>query len=390
MHRSVAVSLMFFLALPAVFGNIAMPKQPPAPAGDFLLQGQGFAGLRIDEERLLLDLSGRPGALSRALYRISHPGESPLRTDLYFITPFMQEVIVTLNGKALATTGAALKRDQVPWPMKDEDYGWWSKDRTVEALRFTADFAAGTVTEFEVTFRLPAGYDNTLVNVGIEPAAAGHALNWSKDADHAAWYLYSLESAATFPGGMGVFKLEILAPAGAELNANLTLVDRKTEGDLVRYSGSFQGFPVPSLEAKVITRGFYNSFGGEFAIGLATDYEAYTEFMTQVLGNVYFGNHQFSAGLEANPFGSAANLRLPLLYTFVFGRKTHPYGAFFGDVRATAGALIEVLPDTAVGIRIGLGLRFTLMIFEIDYDFYPFDPERGFAGRMTFLYKMSI
>jgi hypothetical protein len=395
MKKITVLCLTIFFAGAAAFANIAMPLQPPSPSGDVLAPPPGLDSLRIAREDLRLDLTGREDARSRARYEIANPTGTALGTDLYFVTPFMKEVTVTVDGASAALEAVTLERDRVPWAMGGEGYRWWPKGAALDAYRFRAEFGAGRTTVVEVVFRLPAGYDNTLADLGISPAAAAHALNWTKQGDHVAWYLYSLEPAATFKGGLGRLELEILVPAGTELRTNVAVSqdeERSGEGDdgAICYRGSFSQFPVPTIEAKVIRRGAYNFIGVTAAFGLTSDFASYTSFLSQLLLDVFFLNHQFSTGVEGNPFGTLVSLKIPVLYTFVFGERTSSYLPLFGDIRATAGVLIDLIPVPAAGFRLGVGARATAFLVEIAYDFYPFDPAVGYRHRVSLMLKLSL
>jgi hypothetical protein len=390
MRKTTCLIIAGLVTVLSVHANMAMPKQPPAPSGDVLAALPGLAGLRIEREDLRLDLTGLPDARSRARYEIVNPAGTALATDLYFITPFLKDAVVTIDGLTVPLTKRLLKREQVPWNTGDGDYRWWVPGLEIEAYLFRAEFAAARSTVIEVSFRLPAGYDNTLANTGIDPATAAHALNWSKEGEHVAWYVYALETAATFKGGIGVFHTEIVAPAGTELVCNLATGVKKTENGLDTYTAEFQGFPVPAIEARVISRASYNILGGTVAFGFTSDFGSYTSFLSQALIDVFFLNHQFSTGLEGNPFGPLAGMKIPVLYTFIFGNKTSRYMAYFADLRLSGGLLFDLLPTAAFGFRLAAGLRFTLFLLELSYDFYPFDTTRGYVGRITLLGKMSI
>jgi hypothetical protein len=386
MRKIIVVSIIFFAALVNLYSNIARPLQPPDPAGDVLGDALKLDALRIETEELLLDLQGKDTAFSRARYTIRNPLKEIVESDLYFVTPFMDKVTVMINGIVVPLVYEKLTRDKIPWKPESRAVENWRDE--LGAYRFRATFGAEAETVIIVAFRLPAGYDNTRSDTGIFPAQAAHLLNWGKSGDHVAWYIYNLESANTFKGGIGKLKVEILTPEGAELDTNVALVKEAAESGFFRFTGSFQGIPAPSIEAKVITRTIYNIFGGTFALGLSTNYGDYTEFMAQALFDVFFYNHQFSAGVEGNPFGSG--FKIPVLYTFFLGGRQSPSLLSYGDIRFTAGALFNLLPTTAVGFRVAAGLRFLVSVIEISYDFYPFDTIHGYSWRMTFLYKFSI
>ncbi|MBN2353253.1 MAG: hypothetical protein JXD23_11830 [Spirochaetales bacterium] len=171
---------------------------------------------------------------------------------------------------------------------------------------------------------------------------------------------------------------------------NLETGEKKTSRGLDTYSAEFQGIPVPAIDARVITRGSVNFLGGTAACGFSTDFGSYTSFLCQALADVYFGNHQFSSGVEGNPFGSVANLKIPVIYTFVFGEKMSLSETIFADIRLSAGVLVDLLPETAVGFRISAGARLMMFPLEISYDLYPFDAAGGYVGRLTFLGKISF
>jgi len=391
--KTIALCLCFVAgigsAVPA-FSNIAMPQRAPSPAGDILAPLPGLDSLRIDRENLRLDLTGDPSGRSLAHYEISNPSGISAASDLYFVTPFMDDVYVTVDGRRADFDRVMLSRDRLPWPVRENDYAWWPKDGEMDAARFRAEFSAGETTVIEVSFRLPAGYDNALAGTGISPAAVAHALNWSKPGDRVAWYVYALETSRTFKGGFGTLHLEITVPAGTELICNAAIGEKKSGRGFDTYTMESKGLPVPAIDAKVITRGVYNFLGGTVGCGLATDFNASTSFLGQALIDVFFLNHQFSTGIEGNPFGTIGGLKIPLIYTFVFGTTRSLYSAFFADVRLSAGVLIDLLPETAVGFRVSAGMRLMMFLMEISYDFHPFDAARGYTGRLTFLGKISL
>ena len=76
-----------------------MPQRAPSPAGDILAPLPGLDSLRIDRENLRLDLTGDPSGRSLAHYEISNPSGISAASDLYFVTPFMDDVYVTVDGR---------------------------------------------------------------------------------------------------------------------------------------------------------------------------------------------------------------------------------------------------------------------------------------------------
>jgi hypothetical protein len=398
LRLGILIFLIVFYAAGTGHANIAMPRQSPAPAGGVGGAGSVMQSLRIKEEKLILDLTKRPNGRSRASYRIDNPTAEGVKATLYFITPFMNDVFIAVDGRKIDTGTVTFRRDEAPWKINENAFSWWGKNIAFSAVKFDAFFRPRAITEIQITFRLPAGYDNTKADIGIDPGTAAHSLNWSKPSSGVSWYAYSLESASTFRGEIDSFQLEVLTMPEDELQINVELNTATTGqvpggvegGGIVSHSGSFDAFPVPTIEAWVTAKASYNMVGGSFALGLVTDYGMYTEFMTQVLLDFYIGNHQISCGLEGNPLGAPISCKIPILYTFIFGEKMHPSAGWIGDSRLSGGLLWDILPETVVGIRFGVGMRFTNMILEITYDMYPFDTNRGYVGRMTFLYKISI
>jgi len=379
------LAFLFLLMTWSGFANIALPVMPPRPAGDLLPAERAYDLLRIEREDLFLNLLGETGAFSTARYAVRNIGGEALAADLLFLTPEMEEVTVTANGTPLAPVPVTLRPGELPWEPDEDTADLWPEE--VRAYRFRVVFAGGAVTEILVRFRLPAGYDNRDSRNGLSPAAAGHPTNWTGNSGQTLWYRYYLASARSFKGGIGTLSVSVLAPRNAELTANIVLErGEEIEGGVV-YRGGFQGIPASFVEAKVRYPVNVNLFGATIGAGLVTDYDGYLEFMAQVLLDVYFSNHQFSAGIELNPFGRG--LKLPLLYTYIPGEPS-AYVNFIGDLRFTAGVLFDLSPEALTGFRVAVGFRMTIMILEITYDFYPFDPDAGYLGRMTFLYKIAF
>lgn len=365
--------------------NIALPVQEPPLAGDIFTPEPALTALQLVHEKLVLNLSGIENGFSHARYVIRNRGAREIASDLFFITPYMDRVTVQVNGSAVETAQERIASEQLPWkpafPERLPEDG-------LPAFRFRVVFAAQAETVIDVTFRLPAGYDNQGRDQGYYAGEAAHALNWSVGSDSTAWYAYNLESATTFQGGIQKLDVEIIAPQDDTLVVNIPLVENKPSEGVKRYTGSFEGIPAPYIEARVKHEAQYSMIGFQVGGGLVTNYIDYTEFMAQALFDFYFYNHQISVGVEGNPFGTG--FKIPVLYTFIFADKVSSYFAFWGDLRVTAGALFDLSPVSAVGFRISAGLRLTLTIFEVAYDFYPFDAVRGYVGRMTFLYKISL
>jgi len=287
-------------------------------------------------------------------------------------------------GKPATVTREQSSQDKIA-PQSPAGGRYWGD--MLDACRFKARFEAGAVTRIEVTFILPAGYDNTLAETGIYPPEAGHLLNWSKRGSRAAWYVYNLSAASTFTGGIANLEISIRAPEDQILKTNIDVKKTGVENGVAVYSGSFAGIPVPEIEARVVSLQEYNAFGATFGLGLHTNYGDDTGFIAQALADVFLHSHQLSAGVEGNPFGGS--LKIPVLYAYYPGGKGSAYGMYFGDIRFSAGGLFDLLPDAAAGFRLAAGIRLLASIFEITYDFYPFD-DAGYVWRMAFLYKMSI
>jgi hypothetical protein len=385
LKKSLVFLCVFIFSVSGAFANIALPVQEPPPSGDVFMSDQGLAALRLEQEKLVLDLTRRAAVFSRARYTIRNTGAKQINTDLIFVTPFADKVRVFVNSTEIEVKAENIPLKKLPWkPAVMEG----ASGQEMPAYGFKITFTPNEETIVEVVFLLPSGYDNRDPDIGFYPGEAAHALNWSAAADSLAWYIYNLESASTFPGGLRQLDVEILIPGEDTLSVNMALAEKKTAEGFKSYTGSFQGMPVPYIEAKVRHQAVYNMIGASFGGGLVTDYDEYTEFMAQAMFDFYFYNHQISAGVEGNPLGTG--LKFPIMYTYIFGGKMNSYIAFWGDLRLAAGVLFDLSPVSAVGFRFSAGLRLTLMILEIAYDFYLFDTERGYLGRMTFLYKVSI
>jgi hypothetical protein len=296
----------------------------------------------------------------------------------------MEKVTVMINEKTVNLIPEKIPKGKLSWRPATQDP--WPDE--IKVYRFNAGFNAEAVMTIEVTFRLPAGYDNRVADLGMSPTEAAHALNWGKGSEHVSWYVYNLESANTFKGGLGNLELEILVPENSGLDVNVPFTKKETARGVVKYSGAFSGIPAPYIEAKVKHTVSYNMIGGTFAIGLVTNYIDYAQFTLQALFDFFFYNHQFSAGIEGNPSGSS--FRIPVIYTFIPGGKMNSYTVFGVDVRFSFGALFDILPSSNTGFRAAAGIRAALTVLEISYDFYPFDNVKRYAGRMSFLYKLSI
>jgi hypothetical protein len=381
--RLYAVMGIFVFLAGGVFAVILPFREPPPSGGVFAAEGV-LPALRLVHEKLVLDLTRRENGLSRARYTIRNTGARGISTDLLFITPYMYKVSVFVNSVEIEVKEERIPFKQLPWKPVYPDV--WRTDE-IPAYRFRVSFPQNTETIVEVVFRLPAGYDNRSQE-GLYPGAAAHALNWSKEPDSTIWFLYNLESARTFTGGIQKLDVEVIIPQDDSVNVNIRLAENDALGGFKRYTGTFAGIPAPYIEAKVKHEAVYSIIGGSVGGGLVTDYAEYTEFMAQAMFDVYFLNHQLSAGVEGNPFGTG--IKFPVIYTYILGDKIPPMLSFLGDLRVSAGALFELSPESAVGFRISGGMRLTLMILEVAYDFYPFDTDRGYMGRMTFLYKISL
>jgi hypothetical protein len=382
--RLFAVITVFIFLASGAFAAIPPLREPP-PAGDVFASEGVLSALRLEHEKLVLDLTRRENGLSRTRYTIRNTGAREISTDLLFITPYMYGVNVFVNSAEIEVKQENIPFKQLPWKPVYPDV--WRTDK-IPAYRFRVSFPQNAATIVEVVFRLPAGYDNRDRDMGLYPGEAAHALNWSKEPDSTIWFLYNLESAGTFTGGIQHLDVEIVIPEDDSLNVNIPLVENEALGGFKSFTASFRSIPAPYIEAKVKHEAVYSMFGGSVGGGLVTNYADYTEFMAQAMLDFYFYNHQLSAGVEGNPFGTG--IKFPVIYTFILGDKVPPSFGFLGDLRLSGGALFELSPESAVGFRISAGMRFTLLILEITYDFYPFDTEKGYIGRMTFLYKMSL
>ncbi|MBN1798865.1 MAG: hypothetical protein JW822_09820 [Spirochaetales bacterium] len=386
MLRKICAVLGIFIFIGSgAFANIGLPVQEPPPSGDVFASGGGLTALRLEHEKLILDLTRREAGFSHARYTIRNTAGGEISTDLIFITPYMYNVSVSVNSQEIEIQQENIPFKKLPWkPVFPESWG----REEIPAYRFHVSFPGNTETVVEVMFRLPAGYDNRAEDMGLHMGEAAHALNWAVESDSTVWYLYNLDAAGTFSGGIRRLDVEIIIPENDDVEVNIPLVQGKTANGVKSFTGSFAGMPAPYIEAKRKHEAVYSMFGGSAGGGLVTNYVDYTEFMAQAMVDFYFYNHQLSAGVEGNPFGTG--IKFPVIYTFILGDKVHPYFAFFGDLRLSAGALFELSPESAVGFRISGGMRFTMMILEIAYDFYPFDTDKGYIGRMTFLYKISL
>jgi len=288
-------------------------------------------------------------------------------------------------GKQLEIFRENITREKPGLGEKQEGDFWGNE---LKACRFHVIFAPQAVTVIEVSFILPGGYDNTKKEMDVYSTVASHSLNWFKAGNSNSWYLYNLSAANTFTGGIADLDLVIWAPGDSRLDINVAVKKTGEDKGTATYAGSFKGIPAPQIEAKVVHVEQYNFLGATFGLGLHTNYGDDTQFIAQALLDVYLFEHQLSAGVEVNPFGTS--LKLPVLYSYFPLGKVNRYVAMFADIRFSAGVLFDLEPAALTGFRVASGLRMLLSVFEISYDFYPFDADSGYVWRMSFLYKMSL
>ncbi|MBN1524889.1 MAG: hypothetical protein JW904_10420 [Spirochaetales bacterium] len=385
-HFRILFFALGFLAIAhSLYANVAMPQMIPAASGDVHIDGNGFQNLRIEKEILELNLGATPGSYSRAIYFIRNTGTAPLESKLWFVTPYMDRVTVTVNGKPAAAQKETVSPDQLDFQVSSYP---GSPKSDVDVYSFYAAFSPDAVTQIDIEFFLPAGYDNTGENAMIDSAVAAHFLNWFKEGGSVKWYQYNLSAATTFAGGIALLEITVKIPDDMILDINIPLQQTGWENEEIVYSGVFSGIPVPTINAFVTKKVEYNFIGATFGIGLHTNFGPDTQFLTQALLDIYFMGHQLSAGIEANPFGNC--FKIPVLYTWFPGGRMPASFMSFADIRFSGGILLDRLPESITGIRIAAGMRITIMVIELSYDFYPFDADAGYIWRMMFLYKVSI
>jgi hypothetical protein len=365
------------------------PRFPVSyPTGDLVGFDVSLSSLVIEQHDVFLDLSQRPNARSRIRYVVANPNAESVTAALYFITPFVKDLSVTVNQKRPVPAAERVSPDRLGWQMPAP--GARERDIPTELTAgiFSVEFRGGAKTHIEVSFRLPPGVRENRTAY-LYPAAINHLNNVFRDLYLSETFVFHLASSSTFNTGHGQAAVEIIAPAGNALTANFALREQGVENGFTKHSGTIGTGDLISLEVKLITDHAPTILGATFALGFVTDYDGYLEFMTQAFFDVFLYNHQLSAGIEANPFGAVASIKLPVLYTFFFGAQGDSFNVLFGGISLTAGALFAVAPVVRTGFRVSIAVA----LFgrnEMAIDFYPFEAG-GVAWQMTFMFsKLSL
>ncbi len=369
--KQVPLVVLFAFFAGFSFGNIAAPVQVPASAGDLFMMRIHPNPLRIEKETLSIDLTGNgfESGPCKATYMIENPTTEEVKLPSFFITPGGKNITIAVDGKTIKTESVFIPRSSIPWAGEDGDGD--RKSEEYGAASFVLVFGPGEKHRVDVDFRLVAGYDNTAI-AGISAPEAAHFLNTLKGRGSVAWYRYDLVSASTFKGGFGSLSIEVRAKLDAVIDSNIGLertADNAESGYYV-LSGEFDGIPEAYLDLKEKHATTYNFIGATIAAGSSFPFDGRgIHFTSKALFDVYFSNHQVSAGVEADPFSGMYHALL--LYTMFPAGRAGAYG-WFMDVRAGGGLAFDIASGFSPGFTAFAGLRIVPIVYELSYKIFPF------------------
>lgn len=380
MMRIQTLFVFILLNISQAMANLSLQIQPPPAIADLSSEPMSWPELQIVYERLRFDFSSQGNNKALAYYVIFNDSASPITTDLYFITPFFREVKIVVNNNTATVSYETIDIEDIEWASARLS---WMELKELAVARFNTNFLPQQQTIIEIEFVLPPGYDNTKRKEIVKSAPLAHILNWNKKLPHQNWYLYYLAATNTFRGGIKQLEVEVIVDEKAYLITNLKLEKKDLQNGLVYFGKTFHGLPASYFEANVLIAEDYNFLGGSFALGLTSDFSSYTKFVLQSSLDIFFSLHQFSLGIEGNPFDQLLNFILN--YSLILGFD--PY-YILGDIRTGIGLVFAKLPEEQLGLRLTVGLRITAIIFETNYNVYPLSHD--LRTSWTFLLKVSI
>lgn len=369
---------------PYARANIAAPFGITGVAGDILsLKGDGEK-LRIEKEILVLDLrenASDPEPCS-ATYRIVNPENTPVKSDLIFLSPEAHRISISIDGQAVSSVTKIIDINEIPWAREDE---FPREIRTYTAEQFSLECPPGERKSIEVRFRLSPGWHNMSGRTGPTAPQAAHLLNLFRDDRGTQWYVYDLFASHTFKGGFSELELIVKTPGNATLLSNLDLMERPVPADIPSekpyrlYAETFDEIPVELLDIKLMYPVEYNFLGvtaGYYGCHFPFDGRPVQWLTFSGSIDLYFLNHQLSCGIEGDPVNKAFNLCF--LYTMYPPGKSDSFFGYLIDIRGGGGVLIDYVNDESIGFRIFAGLKFLVVTYELYYDFYPFIDDGSF------------
>lgn len=364
------------MSAPVLTANIAAPSRIVEGQGD--LFDPAGSPLIVEKEELFFDFSEYDGKSTTpspglARYFISNPTEETVQQRLYFLSPYIKDVEVSING--IPIMGEIIPLD----PQLTSEFmsvGIETDTRINEAFLFQVECSPGETVEVEVSFSILPGWDLRAIEFGPTAPQAAHLTNSFRSYNAPTWYEYNLNAAKTF-SSFGDFEVEVLLPEHKELIANIDFKKEETNKvnsdneKLIRYYAKTRDLPAKNLDLKLLHPEKFNSIGGTVGLGMSIGFDGRgAGFLLTGLLDLSLANHMISLGIESHPFKQS--LSGVLKYTLFPPGKTGYSPLSFFDLRAGGNLIYTILPvpDQVFGGRIFFGLRFGIFAFEFGYEHF--------------------
>lgn len=378
-----SISKFWFLILiigvmstPLLTANIAAPSRIVEGQGD--LFDPAGSPLTVEKEELFFDFSEFDGKSTTpspclARYFIFNPTEERVEQRLYFLSPSVKDIKVSINGSPIVGEVIPLN------PQLTNEFksvGIETDTRINRAYVFQVECSSGERVEVEVSFSILPGWDLRAVEFGPTAPQAAHLTNSFRSYNAPTWYEYNLNAAKTF-SSFGEFQVEVLLPEHKELMANIDFTLEETNEvnseneKLIRYYAKTRDLPAKNLDLKLLHPENFNSLGGTVGLGMSIGFDGRgAGFLLTGLLDLSLENHMISLGIESHPFRQS--LSGILKYTlFPPGRASYSPLSFF-DLRAGGNLIYTILPvpEQVFGGRLFVGLRFGIFAFEFGYEHF--------------------